>query len=116
MVAVQHRIIDCVHIQVPALHDGGDLGDIGVGGQAQGVLPLIDLLGVVPVDHVGGVPVGVLLGETANAGVVVPGPQVVGSGLTVPVLPAVAEGVGVGGGGVLLVAEGVASSMGRSNG
>ena len=50
---------------------------------------------------------GVLLGEAANAGVVVPGPQVVGPGLAVPVLPAVAEGVGVGGGGVLLVAEGV---------
>ena len=59
---------------------------------------------------------GVLLGETANAWVVVPGPQVVGPGLAVPVLPAVAEGVGVGGGGVLLIAEGVTSSMGRSNG
>lgn len=50
---------------------------------------------------------GVGLGEAADDGVVVPGAEVVGPGLPVQVLPAIAEGVGIGGALGLLVAEGV---------
>lgn len=50
---------------------------------------------------------GVGLGEAADDGIVVPGAEVVGPGLPVQILSAVAEGVGIGGILGLLVAEGV---------
>ena len=67
----------------------------------------IDLLRIVPVDHVGGVPVGILLHETAYCGVIVSGSQIIQTRLGVVILPAVAEWVFVAGAGVLLVAEGI---------
>ncbi len=94
-------------MQIPALHDCYDLGNMGIGFQAQLVLPLVDLLRVVPIDHVGGVPVGILLREAAYGRIIVAGAEVVGSGFKVQVLAAVAEGVAVQGIRVLFVAEGV---------
>jgi hypothetical protein len=41
--------------------------------------------------------VGVLLGEAADDGVIVSGPEIVGPSLLVIILPGVAEGVGIGG-------------------
>ena len=106
-VAAVDGVIDAVDIEVPALQDAADLGGVGVAGEPQGVLPLGKLVGVVAVDGVGAGPVAVLLGEAADEGVIVPGPEVVSAGLRVPVLPAVAEGVAVRRRGRLLVAEGI---------
>ena len=78
---------------------------VGICFQPQLVFPLVDLLRVVPVDHVCGVPVGVLLGEAADGWVVVSRSQVVGAGFKVQVFAAVAEGVGVEAVRVLLIAE-----------
>lgn len=55
---------------------------------------------------------GVLLSETANGWVIVPGAEVVISGFKIQVLPAVVEGVGVKNIWVLLVAEGVVVDAG----
>ena len=75
--------------------------------QAQGVFPLVDLLGIVPVDHVGGVPVGVLLGEPADQRVIVPRAEVVQTCFGIIVFAAVAEGVRIGFNRGSLVAEGI---------
>ena len=80
---------------------------IGIGFQPQAVFTLVDLLGIIPVDHVCGVPVRILLGKAADGWVVVSRSQVVIAGFGVQVFAAVAEGVGVQGVGVFLVAEGV---------
>ena len=50
---------------------------------------------------------GGLLGEAADDGVIVSGPEIVGPSLLVIILPGVAEGVGIGGDRVFLVAIGV---------
>ena len=106
-VAAVDGVVDAVDIEVPALQDAADLGGVGVAGETQGILPLGELVGVVAIDGVGAGPVAVLLGEAADEGVIVPGPEIVGSGLRVPVLSAVAEGVAVRCRGRLLVAEGI---------
>ena len=80
---------------------------IGIVFQPQLVLALVDLLRVVPVDAVGCVPVGVLLGETAGCGIVIAGTEIVRTGFLVEVLRAVAERVGIILVRVVLVAEGV---------
>ena len=99
------RAIPTVHIQIPRLHDCIDLRDICIRFQPQRVFPLVDLLRVIPVDHVGDVPVGVHLGETPNGGIIVPCAEIVGPGFVVPILPAVTEGIDVCAGRVSLVAE-----------
>ena len=63
--------------------------------QAQRIFPLIDLLGIVPVDHVGGVPVGVFLGETSDQRIVISCSQIIQACLRVVILTAVTEGVGI---------------------
>ncbi len=80
---------------------------MGIGFQAQFVLALVDLLGIVPVDHVGGAPVGVRLGEAAYGWVVVPGAEVIGAGFGIQILSAVTEGIAVQRVRVLFIAEGV---------
>ena len=72
---VYRRIIDPIHIQITALHDGSDLRCVGVRFQAQFVLVLIDLLRIIAVDAVGSCPVGILLGEAANGWIVVSVPS-----------------------------------------
>ena len=106
-VATVDGVVDAVDVEIPALQDAADLGGVGVAGEPQGVLLLDELVGVVAVDGVGAGPVAVLLGEAADEGVIVSGPEVISAGLRVPVLPAVAEGVAVRRRGRLLVAEGV---------
>ena len=54
---------------------------------------LIDLLGIIAVDAVGSCPVGVLLGKTADIGVIIPRAEIVGLRLAVKILAAVAERV-----------------------
>ena len=80
---------------------------IGVVFQPELVFALIDLLRVVPVDAVGCVPVGALLGEAAGCGVVVAGTEIVSTGLFVEILCAVAERVWIILVRVVLIAEGV---------
>ena len=75
---IGNRIPDPIHIQIPALHDGGDLRRIGIRFQAQFVFALVDLLGIIAVDAVRRVPVGVLLGKTADIGVIIPRAEVIG--------------------------------------
>ena len=94
-ICVTGRRISAIHIQISALHDGGDLRCIGVRLQAQLVLALVDLLGIVAVDRIGGRPVGVLLGETADVGTVISGTEIIGLRLAVEVLAAVAERVAI---------------------
>ena len=90
-ICVTGRRISAIHIQISALHDGGDLRCIGVRLQAQLVLALVDLLGIVAVDAVRRVPVGVLLGEAADVGTVISGTEIIGLRLAVVVFAAVAE-------------------------
>ena len=77
-ISIQYRIPDPIHIQISALHDGGDLRCIGVRLQAQLVLALVDLLGIVAVDRIGGRPVGILLSEAADIGIIIPRAEVIG--------------------------------------
>ena len=99
--------IAAVNIQIPALAYSRDLRQHGVGSQTQYVLTCVNLLGIVPIDHVCGVPVGVLLGEAADGRIIISGAQIIISGFGVQVFAAVAEAVGVQGVGVFFVAEGV---------
>ena len=85
---VCHRLAHRIDIQISALDDGHKTG---------GVVVVVELQGVIAVDHVAYVPVGVLLGEAADDGVIVSGTEIVGPSLLVIILPGVAEGVGIGG-------------------
>ena len=89
-ICVTGRRISAIHIQISALHEGGDLRRVGIRFQAQLVLALVDLLRIVAVDAVRRVPVGVLLGKTADIGIIIPRAEVVGLRLAVVVLAAVA--------------------------
>ena len=90
---VYRRITDPVHIQVSALHDSSDLRRVGIRFQAQPILALVDLLGIIAVDAVGRRPVGILLGEAANARIVMSRAEIIGLRLAVKILAAVAERV-----------------------
>ena len=92
---IHHRVIHAVHIQIPALHHRGDLRNVCLGLYAQSVLVLVCFRRVVPVNPVRVGPVGILLCETAYGGGVVSCAEVVGAGLSVVVLTAVPERVGV---------------------
>ena len=85
---VHNWVVATVCIQIAALDDGHKAG---------GVVVVVELQGVIAVDHVAYVPVGVLLGEAADDGVIVSGPEIVSPSLLVIILPGVAEGVGIGG-------------------
>ena len=87
-----HYLTPCMNIQISALDDGHKTG---------GVVVVVELQGVIAVDHVAYVPVGVLLGEAADDGVIVSGPEIVSPSLLVIILPGVAEGVGIRGDRVL---------------
>lgn len=52
-IKIQNRVIDRIYIQIPTLHDCSDLRPVGIQCRAQCILSFVDLLGVVPVDHVG---------------------------------------------------------------
>ena len=80
------------------MDDGCEAGGIGV---------VIELQRVIAVDHIVYVPVGVLLGKAADDGVIVSGPEIVGPGLLVVILPGVSEGIGVRGNRIFLVAKGI---------
>ena len=73
----------------------GDLRNVCVGLYAQSVLALVCFLRIVSVDPVRVGPVGVLLCEAAYGGGVVSCAEVVGAGLSVVVLAAVPERIGV---------------------
>ena len=92
-ISVIDRRISAIHIQITALHDGSNLWCIGVRFQAQPILALVDLLGIIAVDAVGRRPVGILLGEAANARIVISRAEIIGLRLAVKVLAAVAERV-----------------------
>ena len=92
---IHHRVIPTVHIQIPALHHRGDLRNVCVGLYAQSVLALVCFLRIVSVDPVRVGPVGVLLREPTYGGSVVSCAEVVGAGLSVVVLAAVPERIGV---------------------
>ena len=94
-ICVTGRRISAIHIQISALHDGADLRCIGVRLQPQLILALVDLLGIVAVDAVRRVPVGVLLGEAADIGVIIPRSQIVRTGFNVVVFAAVAERIAI---------------------
>lgn len=94
-ICVTGRRISAIHIQISALHDGGDLRGIGIRFQPEFIFALVDLLGIVAVDAVRRVPVGVLLGEAADGRVVVAGTEVVRPSLIVEVLAAVAEWIAI---------------------
>ena len=85
---IHNRIAHRIDIQITTLDDGHEAG---------GVVVVVELQGVIAVDHVAYVPVGVLLGEAADDGVIVSGTEIVGPSLLVIILPGVAEGVGIGG-------------------
>ena len=89
-ICVTGRRISAIHIQISALHDGGDLRGIGIRFQPEFIFALVDLLGIIAVDRIGGRPVGVLLGETADIGIVIPRAEIVGLRLAVVVFAAVA--------------------------
>ena len=89
-ICVTGRRISAIHIQISALHEGGDLRRVGIRFQAQLVLAFIDLLRIVAVDAVRRVPVGVLLGEAADIGVIIPRAEIVGLCLAVVIFAAVA--------------------------
>ncbi len=72
------------------MHNRRDLRCIGVRLQAQLILALVDLLGIVAVDAVRRVPVGVLLGEAADIGIIIPRAEIVGLRLSVVIFAAVA--------------------------
>ena len=90
-ICVTGRRISAIHIQISALHDGGDLRCIGVRLQPKLILAFIDLLRIVAVDAVRRVPMGVLLGEAADIGIVIPCAEIVGLRLAVVVFAAIAE-------------------------
>ena len=94
-ICVTGRRISAIHIQISALHEGGDLRRVGIRFQAQLVLTFADLLRIVAVDAVRRVPVGVLLGEAADIGIVIPRAEVIGLRLAVEVLAAVAERIAI---------------------
>ena len=94
-ICVTGRRISAIHIQISALHDGGDLRRVGIRFQAQLVLALVDLLRIVAVDAVRRVPVGVLLGKTADIGIIIPRAEVIGLRLAVVVFAAIAESANV---------------------
>ena len=73
------------------MHNRCDLRGVGVRFQPQLILAFIDLLRVVAVNAVRRVPVGVLLGEAADIGVIIPRAEIVGLRLAVVVFAAVAE-------------------------
>ena len=77
------------------MHDGGDLRCIGVRLQAQLVLALVDLPGIIAVNAVRRVPVCVLLGEAADIGIIIPRAEVIGLRLAVVVFAAIAESANV---------------------
>ena len=77
------------------MHNRRDLRCIGVRLQAQLILALVDLLGIVAVDAVRRVPVGVLLGEAADIGIIIPRAEIVGLRLAVVVFAAVAERIAI---------------------
>ena len=87
-IRILYRIAHRIDIQIAALDDGHKTG---------GVVVVVELQRVIAVDHVAYVPVGVLLGEAADDGVIVSGPEIVSPSLLVIILPGVAEGVGIGG-------------------
>ena len=89
-ISIQYRIPDPIHIQISALHDGGDLRGIGIRFQPEFIFALVDLLGIIAVDRIGGRPVGVLLGEAADIGIVIPRAEIVGLCLAVVIFAAVA--------------------------
>ena len=60
------------------MHNRCDLRRIGVRLQAQLVLTFVDLLRIVAVDAVRRVPVGILLGETADIGIIIPRAEIIG--------------------------------------
>ena len=94
-ICVTGRRISAIHIQISALHDGGDLRGIGIRFQPEFIFALVDLLGIVAVDAVRRVPVGVLLGEAADGRVVIPRAEVIGLRLAVVVFAAIAESANV---------------------
>ena len=104
-VCIINRIPDPIHIQISALHDSSDLRRIGVCFQAQLILALVDLLRIIAVDAVGRRPVGILLGKTADIGIVIPRTEVIGLRLAVKVLAAVAERIRIQRVRILLYAE-----------
>ena len=114
MIPIHHRIPRTVRIQISALHDGGDIRGVGIGLQAQLVRALVDLLRLVAIEPVRRVPVGVLLRKPARPRAVIPCAEVVRAGLTVKILPAVAEGIRVGGIRILLHTEGVVGILKRN--
>lgn len=93
LVNICNRITHTIHIQIPTLHDRGNLRRIGIRFQSQLVLTLVNLLRIVAVDAVCGIPMRILLGEAANIGVVISCAEVVRAGFGVEVLAAVAERV-----------------------
>ena len=94
-ICVIDRRISAIHRQIPTLHNRRDLRCIGVRFQPQLILALVDLLGIVAVDAVRRVPVGVLLGKTADIGVIIPRAEIVGLRLAVEVLAAVTERIAI---------------------
>ena len=58
---MHHRIARTVRIQISALHNGGDIRGVDIGLQAQLVRALVDLLRLVAIEPVGGIPGGCLL-------------------------------------------------------
>ena len=68
---IHNRIAHRIDIQIAALDDGHKAG---------GVVVVVELQGVIAVEHVALVPVGVLLGEAADDGVIVSGPEIVSPG------------------------------------
>ena len=77
------------------MHDGGDLRCIGVRIQPKLVLALVDLLRVVAVNAVRRVPVGVLLGEAADIGIIIPCAEIIGLCFAVVIFAAIAESANV---------------------
>ena len=62
-----------------------------MGLQAQLVRPLVDLLRLIAIEPIGGIPVRVLLRKPSRLRAVIPRAEVVRAGLFVKILPAVAE-------------------------
>ena len=77
------------------MHNRCDLRRVGIRFQPEFIFTLVDLLRIVAVDAVRRVPVGVLLGETADIGVIIPRAEVVGLRLAVVVFAAVAERIAI---------------------
>ena len=100
-IRILYRIAHRIDIQISALDDGCEAG---------GIVVVIELQRVVAVEHVALVPVGGLLGEAADDGVIVSGSEIVGACLLVVILPGVAEGIGVRGDRDFLVAESITAS------